>query len=424
MSEPREYKARTFRLACPAQDAPLADALLAAQGYTWTEEPFSPLARRVVDEPAPLGSSLAASFGLIYIQDKSSMLPPLVLDPPAGSAVLDMCASPGGKTSLLSMLVGAEGFVLGNEPNRSRLETLRRNLHRMNALNSATASESGEALPLVSDSWPSILLDPPCSGWGTVEKNPSVTTIWRDEKTEPLIRLQRELLAHAADLLAPGGTLMYSTCTTNARENEEQARYAMDELGLTLLPIDPPAGFYAEPTGVPGTEGVFRVDGEASDSQGFFLARFAKPGDPADAADPVRGKLPGRPLSRGEREACALAGADFESLPPGEVMRFADNAFFVHEQARTLLPADLRWQGYLLGRFTGKAFRPHPRVRALLPAENAPVLDTNDVGEIVRLLTGQSLPAPGKAKYGVLSFEGRPLARLTIKGSRALWSDR
>jgi len=415
---------RTFRLACPAFEAALADELLAAQGYAWVDEPFSPLARRVVQEPVPLGSSLAASFGLIYIQDKSSMLPPVMLNPAPGAAVLDMCASPGGKTSLLPLLTGADGFVLGNEPNRSRLETLRRNLHRMNALCCATAAESGEQLPLAPGSWPFILLDPPCSGWGTVDKNPSVTTIWRDEKTEPLIRLQRELLAHAADLLAPGGTLMYSTCTTNARENEEQARYAMDELGLALEPIDPPEGFAAEATSVPGTEGVFRVDGTASDSQGFFLARFRKPGDPAEAARPEPGDLPGTPLTRAESEALAEAGADLAALPPGEVMRFADNLFFVHRQARTLLPSALRWQGYLLGKFTGKAFRPHPRVRTLLPSSGAPVLDTDDVSEIERLLTGQSLPAPGKGKYAVLSFKGRPLARLTLKGSRALWSDR
>lgn len=425
MNDSASLQGRTFRLACPQAEAALADELLAAQGYTWVSEPFSPLARRVIDEPAPLGSSLANAFGLIYIQDKSSMLPPLLLNPAPGQPVLDICASPGGKTSLLALLTGSGGFVLGNEPNRSRLETLRRNLHRMNALGSATCCEAGEQLSLAPGSWPAILLDPPCSGWGTADKNPNVMTIWRDEKTEPLIRLQRELLAHAAGLLAPGGALMYSTCTTNPRENEEQARFAQDELGLVLDPLCPPQGFMAEATSIPGTEGVLRVNGAASDSQGFFLARFKKPGNLADTEHPGAGALPGRPLSAAERSACIEAGAKTAALPPGEMMRFKDNVFFVHDHARALLPEALRWQGYLLGRFTGPQFRPHPRVRTLLPAQGeSPVLDITEVAELERLLTGQSLPAPGKGKFALLSFKGRPLARLTVKGSRVLWSDK
>ena len=415
---------RTFRLACAPQDAPLADALLQAQGYAFEPEPFSPLARRATSEPQPLGASLANTFGLIYIQDKSSMLPPLMLAPHTGSPVLDMCASPGGKTSLLALLAGPDGFVLGNEPNRSRLETLRRNLHRMNATNSATCSGPGEQLPLATDSWPAILLDPPCSGWGTVDKNPSVTTIWRDDKTEPLIRLQRALLAHAATLLAPGGSLMYSTCTTNPRENEEQARYAMDELGLELQPTPAPPGFVGEHTSIPGTENVLRVDGQASGGQGFFLARFTRPGNPDHAQSPEPATLPGSPLTQRERQAIIDSGATIDALPPGEILRFNDNLFFVHEHARALLPADLRWQGYLLGRFTGPRFRPHPRVRALLPTTDAPFLDIDDIADIERLLTGQALAAPTKENYAVLRFQEHPLARLTVKGKRALWSEK
>lgn len=416
---------RTFRLACAPHETPLAEALLAAEGYRFEPEPFSPLASRVVEEPAPLGASLANLFGLIYIQDKSSMLPPLLLDPPPGAWVLDMCASPGGKTGLLGLLAGPGGFVLGNEPNRSRLETLRRNLHRMNAATCATCSGPGETLPLAPESWPRILLDPPCSGWGTADKNPSVTTIWRDEKTEPLIRLQRALLAHAARLLAPGGTLMYSTCTTNPRENEEQARFAMDELGLELESVPAPPGFVGEATSVPGTEGVLRVDGRASEGQGFFLARLRKPGDLSAASVPPPADLPGTELSRAEGAAVAEAGAVLENLPPGRALRFKDNVFFVHDGARQMLPGDVRWQGFLLGRFTAGRFRPHPRVRALLPAGgDAPFLDLDDVEPIRRLLSGQALPAPAKDPYAVLRFQGRPLVRLVVKGSRALWADR
>ena len=145
--------ARSFRIVCKNTHTASVEALLRAQGYEFEAEPFSPLCRRLVAEPRPLGSSLAAFFGYIYIQDRSSMLPPLALAPAAGSAVLDMCASPGSKTGFLAQLVGRTGFVLGNEPSPSRLATLRANLHQCGFIHTGTCSYSGDALPLRPGSW-------------------------------------------------------------------------------------------------------------------------------------------------------------------------------------------------------------------------------------------------------------------------------
>lgn len=418
---------RTFRLACPQQDRQLALDLLHAEGYRFAPEPFSDVAYHLTEEPQPLGGSLANTFGLIYIQDKSSMLPPLYLDPAPGSAILDMCASPGGKTSLLSLLVGPEGFVIGNEPNRSRLETLRRNLHRMNAVNAATCSFPGEELPLPPGSFDAILLDPPCSGWGTVNKNPNVMQMWSEDKTEPLERLQRELLRTAVDLLKPGGRLMYSTCTTNARENETQADFAISELGLTLDPLPHPPGFQVDAPTMAHLEGVLRVGGGQEGGQGFFLARFVKPEGDGDDGAPVQGgksDFPGRPLSRAERDLCAQAGADLAGLPPGEVYRFGENTYFLHEHALRIIPREMRWQGFPVGKFAGKKFKPDARLRALLPGESQRFVDASSIDVIRQLLSGQSLTAPQSGKWAGLSFHGHPLARLAVKGKRVLWSDR
>lgn len=269
---------RSFRLVCKAREIPLVEGLLAAQGFRFEPEPFSPLARRLVHEPLPLGASLAATFGYIYIQDRSSMLPPLALCPEEGASVLDMCASPGSKTGLLGQLTGMEGFVLGNEPSRNRLATLRRNLNSLNLFNCGTTSNPGENLPLPDGRWPYILLDPPCSGWGTAEKNPKVLELWQGDKVKPLIGLQRRLLVEAGRLLKPGGLMVYSTCTTNVEENEEQVRYSRDELGFTFLPLAPLPGFtFAEPA-LPGFSGVLRVEA-GEDGQGFFVALLQKPQD-------------------------------------------------------------------------------------------------------------------------------------------------
>lgn len=416
-----ENQGRTFRFACPELEQGLARALLDGQGYAYEPEPYSPLAMRLTSEPKPLGSSLANFFGLIYIQDKSSMLPPLMLDPAPGSVALDMCASPGGKTGILALKTGPEGFVLANEPNRSRLETLRRNLDRMNAVNTGTCGFPGQDLPLIENSWPSILLDPPCSGLGTLDKHPEAIR-WQGEKAEPLVKLQKELLAHAARLLAPGGNLMYSTCTTNPAENEEQAAWALDNLPLILEPMDTPAGFSLRKSAIEGLQGTLPVDGEASNSQGFYLARFTKAGTPES---PEAMQLPdkGSKLSRKDIQACADSGFDLDSLPPGTPLRFGDTLFHVHDHARNLVPGTFPWRGTPLGRFHKARFKPNPKVRPFLPATARTAIHAETVQDVERLLSGQALPAPD-APYAVLHYLGHPLCRLVVKGKRALWSER
>jgi 16S rRNA (cytosine1407-C5)-methyltransferase len=270
------------------------EELLAAQGFTCEAEPYHPAARRLLAEPFPLGSSLAAAFGLIYIQDRSSMLPPAMLGAAPGDLCLDMCASPGGKTGLLAGETGPEGFVLAAEASRARLATLRQNLRRTNAANTATIGVESQRLALAPARFDAILLDPPCSGWGTVDKNPGVLELWTPEKAETLVRLQRELLARAAELLRPGGRLMFSTCTTNVRENEEPAAWPLKTLPLALDPLPAPPGFAPVPLELPGLSGVLRVGGgqdavrDAGGQASFWRA----------SARPARRMLPPMATSR------------------------------------------------------------------------------------------------------------------------------
>ena len=251
---------RSFRLVCNPGQIPSVEALLSAQGFVFEPEPFSPLARRLLQEPFPLGRSLAAFWGYVYIQDRSSMLPPLALAPDEGARVLDMCASPGSKTGLLAQLVGREGLVLGNEPARPRLANLRRNLAALNLLQAVTCSWPGESLPLPDASWDAVLLDPPCSGWGTTDKNPQAIKRWQGDRLKPMLDLQRKLLTEASRLLRPGGKLVYSTCTTNVDENEGQVRFAVEGLGLEPIPLEPFPGFVFAAPELPGCEGTLRVD--------------------------------------------------------------------------------------------------------------------------------------------------------------------
>ena len=467
---------RSFRLVCTREQIPLVEDLLGAQGFRFESEPFSPVARRLTHEPLPLGSSLAAMFGYIYIQDRSSMLPPLMLNPPPGAAVLDMCASPGSKTGFLGQLVGRTGFALGNEPSKARLATLRRNLQLLNLFCCCTCSYPGEKLPLRAASWDRIQLDPPCSGWGTAEKNPQVLQLWQGDKVKPLIALQRRLLAEAARLLAPGGCLVYSTCTTNTEENEEQLRYALNELGLEFMPLTPPPGFaFADPA-CPEFAGALRV-ATGEDGQGFFVALLGKPehGDATRAqAGPEQGCAPPpapkesdaglqggvfvRPWEKesrfvGERRRHGKAGdrkkhesgmveelprsileeayADQALLPEGRIAVFNGVPHFLPKASGELLPQNFVWKGFPLGKIgKGGEFRLSPHLRGLMPdapsarKQGLSMLDLDDPALLLPLLQGQSLPAGQTAGEIGLYFRGLPLCRLTVKGSRAMLSPR
>lgn len=477
---------RTFRLVCQKEEIPQVEALLMEQGYRFEPEPFSPWVRRLVEEPKPLGASLAAFFGLIYIQDRSSMLPPLALAPQEGDAVLDMCASPGSKTGFLAQMVGQDGFVLGNEPSRNRLATLRQNLFNLNLVQAATCSYSGEQLALPSGMWDLIQLDPPCSGWGTVERNPKVLDLWQGEKIKPLIVLQRQLLREAMRLLKAGGKVVFSTCTTNIDENEGQIRFAVDELGFELVPLEPVAGFtFAKPM-LEGCEGVWRVDPQAeqmeqdssspsSDAdqggQGFFVAALRKPltanttatkstssNDtesfcPEAHAEERRARVNAHkrhypdaftPMQAAPVHSKSLeqGGVEASLLPSGQVSIFGDSARFLPTKALELLPAGFKWQGCALGKATQRGdIRVFPRLRRLMPqaddAQNTGALavDVDDINEITRLLTGQSLQiepslndvqkkSVDRYKEACLYWRGLRLCRLRIKGNRAMWSER
>ena len=417
---------RSFRLVCNPGQIPSVEALLSAQGFVFEPEPFSPLARRLLQEPFPLGRSLAAFWGYVYIQDRSSMLPPLALAPGEGARVLDMCASPGSKTGLLAQLVGREGLVLGNEPARPRLANLRRNLAALNLLQAVTCSWPGESLPLPDASWDAVLLDPPCSGWGTTDKNPQAIKRWQGDRLKPMLDLQRKLLTEASRLLRPGGKLVYSTCTTNVDENEGQVRFAVEGLGLEPIPLEPFPGFVFAAPELPGCEGTLRVDEGASNAQGFYIALLRKPGDSAAVPGLARGTAATAAYRAIPPAFLAEFGLSPALLPPGDLAVFEDSLHFLPAPALAHLPAAVRWQGMALGKASAQGLIPSARLRALLDPEpqRIPRLDVDDVPVLERLLQGGSLDTGLPGKEASLFWRGLPLGRLRLKAGRAVWSDR
>jgi 16S rRNA (cytosine1407-C5)-methyltransferase len=477
---------RTFRLTARAAQSDGIKQLLRKQGFAFSPLPFYREAFLLEEEPLPLGASLAARFGYIYIQDASSMLPALALldiarqDAASGASawreaplrILDLCSSPGGKSGLLAreLLENPHSFVLANEPGGKRLATLQRNLQAMNLFNCATCAFSGESLNLPDAGpdrgtdmgpeaaaenfagWDYILLDPPCSGWGTVEKNPQVLALWQGDKIKPLAALQKRLLAEAFRLLKPGGALVYSTCTTNVQENEAQVLWALDNLkdahgrAPRPIPLPPFPGLGFDGPRL-GCAGVLRVSRESSLGQGFFIAALRKAGPTAPLCGPTALDAPaGLPADLID-QPLARPGL----LPPGRLAALGPRLFFQPRAALDFLPPAFQWQGFPLGKVSdagrpqknqGRSAAPpapasalwsRPRLdtslRGLMPppaealARGAEVLDLQDLQPILKLISGQSLPyEPGNpaGQEAGLYFDGLPLCRLKLKGKRVM----
>ncbi|NQD36488.1 NOL1/NOP2/sun family putative RNA methylase [Permianibacter sp. IMCC34836] len=242
-----------------------------------------------------LGNSIEHLSGQFYIQEASSMLPVAALlkflDTDTAT-VLDMCAAPGSKTTQLAAALNNRGTIIANELSASRLKTLSASLLRCGVSNTALchldARRFGELAP---ETFDAILLDAPCTGEGTVRKDPGALNNWNLGTIETTAALQRELIASAFHALKPGGVLVYSTCTINRIENHDVCRWLLQTFAgmAETLPLDslfPGAERAATP------EGWLWLLPQIFDSEGFFVAAFRKtgstetaPGHPRKAAD-------------------------------------------------------------------------------------------------------------------------------------------
>ncbi len=160
------------------------------------------------------------------VQDRSSQWISPLLSVNPGECILDACAAPGGKTSHLLELMNDEGEVWAVDNSRKRLEKTNVNITRLGLKGAAFLLADSSALvfhkPLWKGYFHKILLDAPCSGLGTLARNPDLRWRMTPTKIEQLIRLQKKLLEGILPLLRPGGKIVYSTCTINPDENSKQ----------------------------------------------------------------------------------------------------------------------------------------------------------------------------------------------------------
>lgn len=172
-------------------------------------------------------------LGYIFIQDASSMIPPVVLEPKKDEIVLDMCASPGAKTTQIAQMMNNEGIIVANDIGLKRIKALTSNLQRMGVMNTIVISVDGRILWKKTDlKFDKILLDAPCSASGTY----NIENVRRigDRLLKHLSGLQKSLLSSSYKLLKEDGIIVYSTCSLEPEENEAVIDFALKKFDLKL----------------------------------------------------------------------------------------------------------------------------------------------------------------------------------------------
>lgn len=244
------------------------------------------------DAKAGIGYTPEYLAGAFYMQEPSASSAVTVLDPKPGMKVLDLCAAPGSKTTQILEKLGNRGLLISNEIDRRRAKILMENVERNGAANAIVLNDNTR---MISETFPeyfdAVLCDAPCSGEGMMRKEKEASVQWSPELVNHCASLQKEILENAYHCLKKGGTLVYSTCTLNMKENEEQV--------LTFLKNhpdihmeDPHVNFgrhgLLRENNIDLSVRIFPMDG----GEGHFVAKMRKEGS-ADGYE--------MPLAKGEQ---------------------------------------------------------------------------------------------------------------------------
>lgn len=250
------------------------------------------------------GLSIANRLGLYYIQEPSAMLPAEALSVEAGQSVIDLCAAPGGKSARIAADLNGSGLLLSNDISSSRGRVLVRNLEQLGVGNCiVTAADP----VILAEKWPCgfdrVLVDAPCSGEGMFRRDPKAISSWNQYGPDTILPIQEKILDAAYRLLKCGGLMVYSTCTFNRQENEEQIEKLMARYpALRLLPLPQTvreghgidSGIRAG-NSIADIEMTGRIWPWRSPGEGHFCALLEKTGTdgelPSESLPPAKGQL-------------------------------------------------------------------------------------------------------------------------------------
>ena len=380
----------------PARPAALQSAQVFADGNV----PWEPNGMYLKEGARP-GAGIAHAAGAFYLQEASAMVSAAILKPRPGERILDLCAAPGGKTTQVAAALQGDGLLVSNEPEPSRAKVLASNLERMGVRNAAVVNAYPDAL---SKCWPAyfdaVLCDAPCSGEGMFRREPDSRTQWNPASPAGCAKRQAEILDRAAEMVRPGGRLVYSTCTFNRSENEESI--------LNFLNRHPE--FHPEDFELPGigacSKGMIRVWPHRVRGDGHFAACLRKDGNaplpdaPAYRPDKDNQKL----IAQLEKEVCQLP-----EVLKMRLARMGDYLYSIPRQCPDTTGIRLVSPGTRLLRIGRNYIEPEHALAMALDVDMARRRMEIDDDQAVKYLAGEALPFEGEKGWTLITWQGMAL---------------
>lgn len=219
--------------------------------------------------------------GAYYVQEASSMFVEQVFRQYVNNRtvrVLDLCAAPGGKSTHIASLISEDSLLVSNEVIRSRANILSENITKAGYPNVIVTNNDPSDIGKLQDFFDIILVDAPCSGEGMFRKDPQAVVEWSPANVQLCEERQRRIVADVWDALRPGGILIYSTCTYNTRENEQNIQWIADCLDAEFLSLEVCPAWNIHPafdSEIP----AYHFLPHCTKGEGFFLAALQKVGD-------------------------------------------------------------------------------------------------------------------------------------------------
>jgi NOL1/NOP2/sun family putative RNA methylase len=389
----------------------------------WCPEGFT------LDRKVNIGTHTYFDIALYYVQDASAMAVAALAAPRPGERVLDLCASPGGKSTHIASLLAGQGVLVSNDIDRGRADVLRRNLERSGARNALVLNETPERLAA---RWPvafdRVVVDAPCSGEGMFRKNEEARYHWSEAHVLGCALRQREILHSAAQLVRPGGRLVYATCTFAPEEDEGViARFLAGRPDFELVQAPCYAGFQrgrpdwaewpAEPsdaTDVDELQRTIRLWPHRLQGEGHFVAVMQRAGDappaPWTPAQPAR-------LAPSDRRVLEEFWQPLIDLPLPERLLLRPRA---SQDVEVLAPpadapdtARLRTalSGWRLGTLRKGRFEPSHALAAALHAPQVQQRLDEPLGSelVARYMRGETLDVPGPDGWLLVTVDGFPV---------------